>query len=154
MRAKTISTLAVLLGLVLAAGCTGSGGGSSTVADRHMQRGVECLQSRDFDCAVEELEAAVEKNATSESYNYLGMAYRWKYNETGQGEWRDKEIAAFEKAIEMDGENVVAIKNLAYTCYAIDDKTKAADLFDRALEINPYDPEKREMEKMIAEGRE
>jgi len=157
MKSATRFAIVLLLAVVALTGCSRSGGGETAkedaVADRHMQRGVECLQSGELDCAVKELEMAGDRHATSDAFNYLGMTYRMKYNNTALGEWKDKEIEAFKRAIELDDQNVIAVKNLGATYYYMGEKAKAADLFERALELNPYDPEKYELEKMIAEGR-
>ena len=82
----------------------------------------------------------------------MGMAYRFKYNRLGAPELRQKEMAAFQKAIEVDPKNWGAMINLATTYYADGQKGKAAPLFKKALELKPDHPEKAEIEKLIAAG--
>jgi Tfp pilus assembly protein PilF len=82
----------------------------------------------------------------------LGMAYRFKYNQLGVPEFRQKEMAAFQKAIEIDPKNWVAMINLATTYQADGQKAKAAALFKKALELNPDHPEKAALQKLIAAG--
>jgi cytochrome c-type biogenesis protein CcmH/NrfG len=82
----------------------------------------------------------------------IGMAYRFKYNRLGDPAFRQKEMAAFQKAVEIDPKNWVAMINLATDYYADGEKGKAAARFKKPLELNPNHPEKAEIEKMIAAG--
>jgi tetratricopeptide (TPR) repeat protein len=112
------------------------------------------FQKREYDQAIEGYKKylALEPQAAG-AYNMLGMAYRFKYNETGIMDLRDKEILSFQKAIELDPKFWVAMINLGTTYYYNGDKAKAAPLFARALLLHPDHPEKVQLEQMIAEGR-
>jgi Flp pilus assembly protein TadD len=61
-------------------------------------------------------------------------------------------MAAFQKAVEIDPKNWVAMINLATDYYDEGQKDKAAVLFKKALELNPNHPEKAAIQKMIAAG--
>jgi cytochrome c-type biogenesis protein CcmH/NrfG len=61
-------------------------------------------------------------------------------------------MAAFQKAVEIDPKNWVAMINLATDYYAEGQKAKAVPLFKKALELNPNHPEKAEIQKLIAAG--
>ena len=60
-------------------------------------------------------------------------------------------MAAFQKAVEIDPKNWVALINLATDYYTDGQQAKAAPLFKKALELNPDHPEKLAL-KMIAAG--
>jgi tetratricopeptide (TPR) repeat protein len=128
-------------------GCGGDG------ADKYMQEGFVYFQQQKYDQAIASYEKAIQAEPrAAAAYNMLGMAYRFKYNQLGVPELRQKEMAAFQKAIEIDPKNWVAMINLAATYYADGQKGKAAPLFKKALELKPDHPEKAEIEKMIAAG--
>jgi Tfp pilus assembly protein PilF len=82
----------------------------------------------------------------------MGMAYRFKFNKLGVPEFRQKEMAAFQKAIDIDPKNWVAMINLATDYYADGEKDKAAVLYKKALELKPDHPEKADIQKRIAAG--
>ncbi len=129
----------------------GCGGGDT--ADKYVQQGVAHFQKQEYDLAIQSYEQAIKlepKNAVA--YNLLGMAYRFKYNQTANPEMRAKEIAAFQKSIEINPNYWVAMINLGATYYYQGDKAKAAPLFKKALILNPDNPERAQLEKMIAEG--
>jgi tetratricopeptide (TPR) repeat protein len=142
--AKAISVL-VLLALL------GCGGGDS--AEKFIQEGLAHFQKQEYDQAIASYEKAIKlEPRAATAYNMLGMAYRFKYNQLRNPELREKEIAAFKQAIEVDPKYWVALINLASTYYYQGDKAKAAPLFKKALALNPDHPEKAQIEKMIAEG--
>ena len=139
----------ILTALILAAllGCGGD------KAEQYMQQGFVHLQQQKYDEAIASYEKAITlQPRAAAAYNMIGMAYRFKYNQLGVPEFRQKEMAAFEKAVEIDSKNWVAMINLATDCYAEGDKARAAGLFKKALELNPDHPEKADIQKMIAAG--
>ena len=139
----------ILTTMVLAA-TLGCGGDS---ADKYIQEGFINFQHQKYDEAVVSYERAIKAEPrAATAYNMMGMAYRFKYNQLGVPEFRQKEMAAFQKAVEIDPKNWVAMINLATDYYADGQKGKAAALFKKALELNPNHPEKAEIEKMIAAG--
>ena len=122
-------------------------------ADKYMQEGFINFQQQKYDEAIASYEKAIKlEPRAAAAYNMIGMAYRFKYNQLGVPEFRQKEMAAFQKAVEIDPKNWVAMINLATDYYADGQKDKAAPLFKKALELNPNHPEKAKIQKMIAAG--
>jgi tetratricopeptide (TPR) repeat protein len=137
----------VLLFPALILGC----GGES--ADKYAQEGVAYFQQQKYDEAIASYQKAINLDPKAAGvYNLLGMAYRFKYNQLGNPEFREKEITAFRRALEVDPNFWVAMINLGATYYYMGEKAKAAPLFKKALELNPTHPEKAEIEKLIVEG--
>jgi tetratricopeptide (TPR) repeat protein len=140
----------LMLFLELLAALMGCGGES---AEKYMQAGFVNFQHQNYDEAIANYEKAIKlQPRAAAAYNMIGMAYRFKFNKLGVPEFREKEIAAFQKAVEIDPKNWVALINLGTDYYAEGQKAKAAPLFKRALELNPDHPEKPALQKMIAEG--
>ena len=89
----------------------------------------------------------------SVGYNLLGMAYRFKFNQTGTQEYKDKEIEFFKKAVTLDPKFWVAHKNLAASLYYQNRKKEAVPYLEKALELQPNDPEKPLLLQWINEGK-
>jgi len=139
-----------ILTTMLLAAILGCGGDN---ADKYIQEGFVYFQQQKYDEAIASYEKAIKAEPrAAAAYNMIGMAYRFKYNKLGVPEFRQKEMAAFQKAVEIDPKNWVAMINLATDYYADGEKGKSAALFKKALELNPNHPEKAEIEKMIAAG--
>jgi len=139
----------ILTSLLLAAlmGCGGDN------ADQYMQEGFINFQQQKYDEAIASYEKAVKlQPRAADAYNMIGMAYRFKYNRLGVPEFRQQEMAAFQKAMDIDPKNWVAMFNLATDYSAGGQQAKAAPLFKKALELNPNHPEKAAIQKMIAAG--
>jgi tetratricopeptide (TPR) repeat protein len=139
----------ITTGVLLAAlmGCVGDS------AEKYMQAGFVDFQQQRYDEAIANYEKAIKlQPRAAAAYNMMGMAYRFKYNKVGVPEFRQKEMAAFEKAVEIDPKNWVALINLGTDYYAEGQKAKAAPLFKKALELNPGHPEKLALQKMIEQG--
>jgi len=140
---------AILIALVLAAlsGCSGDN------AEKYLQQGFSQFQQQQYDQAIQSYRKAIEVQPNNAAaYNMIGMAYRFKYNQSANQEWRAQEIAAFQKAVAINPNYWVALINLGTTYYYQGEKTKAAPLFKKALALNPGHPEKATLEKMIAAG--
>jgi tetratricopeptide (TPR) repeat protein len=138
----------ILTAMLLAAipGCGGD------PADKYTREGFVYFQQQKYDEAIASYEKAIKtESRPGAAYNMIGMAYRFKHNQGGAPEFHQKEMAAFQKAIETDPKNWVAMINLGTDYYADGDKGKAAALFKKALELNPNHPEKSAILKMIAE---
>jgi tetratricopeptide (TPR) repeat protein len=121
--------------------------------EKNLQAGFAYFQQHDYDRAIENYERAIAVGAKSPgAYNMLGMAYRFKYQETGKPELQQNEIDAFEKALSLDPKYWAAMINLGTTLYARGEKAQAIPWFKKALALNPNHPEKAQIEKMIAEG--
>ena len=139
-----------ILTTMFLAAILGCGGDSP---DKYMQEGFVNFQQQKYDEAIVNYEKAIKlEPRAAAAYNMLGMAYRFKYNQLGVPELRQKEMAAFQKAIEIDPKNWVAMINLGTDYYTDGQKDKAAALFKKALELKPDHPEKAEIEKLIAAG--
>ncbi len=137
--------LAVILLLTLPA-CSDPG-------EKYLQEGFASFQQHDYDKAIEYYEKAVAMGTKSAgAFNMLGMAYRFKFQQTGSPELQQNEIDAFQKAVNLDPKYWVAMVNLGTTYYARGDKAQAAVWLKKALALNPNHPEKAQIEKMIAEG--
>lgn len=143
------AALGLILILLAAAGCGGSGSG----AQQHFDAGAEQFGEGNYDAAIASYEKGLALEPRSAvGYNLLGMAYRLKFNTLRATEWKDKEIAAFRRAVEADSTFYPAQINLGATLYYMGEKAEAAPHFRRALELHPDNPERADLEKFIREG--
>lgn len=111
------------------------------------------LQEGDYDKAIEKYREAIKlEPGSSLVYNLLGMAYRFRYGLTRQMAYKKEEIAAFEKAIELDETYWVSYINLGNTHYHMGQPRRAAPYFKRALELYPDHPERPLFEKILREA--
>jgi tetratricopeptide (TPR) repeat protein len=141
-----------ILGFVVLIVLTSCGGGGET-GEKYLQAGFVNFQKQEYDQAIANFQKAVKlEPRAAAAYNMMGMAYRFKATQMGIPELRAKEIGAFQKALEIDPNYVVALINLGVTYYGQGEKAKAAPLFKKALALNPNHPEKAQFEKMIAAG--
>jgi tetratricopeptide (TPR) repeat protein len=126
--------------------------GEKGSADQLFTEGAKYIEQGQYDKAIELYQRGIKVEPKSAmGYNLLGMAYRFKFNQTGEQMWRDKEIESFEKAIELAPDFAVALINLGATYYYSGEKQKAAPYFKHALEVYPQHPEAEEIKQMIAE---
>lgn len=117
-----------------------------------LEQGAGLMEKKKYDQAIATFKQAIKEEPNSAvTYNLLGMAYRFKYNQVRSQDLKNQEIAAFKKALEIDPNYWVALINLGATYYYLGEKAKAAPLFKKALSLNPDHPEKAELEKMIQE---
>ena len=122
-------------------------------AQKLVEEGAGQMQQKHYDQAIAIFQKALQEEPQSATtYNLLGMAYRFKYNEVRNKDLKNQEIAAFKKAIEIDPTYWIALINLGATYYYMGEKAQAAPLFKKALTINPNHPDKVQLEKMIQEG--
>jgi len=120
-----------------------------------LEKGQAAFKQGKFDQALQAYDQALKKEPRSAViFNLKGMAYRFKYNQLRSPDLKEKEIAAFEKAIEMDPKFIPALVNLGSTFYFSDRKQEAAEQFKKVLEIMPQHPEAEQLKKMIAEAGE
>ena len=119
-----------------------------------VDEGIKLFQEGNYDASIQKYNEAlkVEPN-NSIAYNLLGMAYRFKFNQTGTQEYKTKEIEYFKEAIDLDPKYWVAYKNLAATLYYLDRKKEAVPYLEKALELQPNDPEKSLLLQWIEEGK-
>jgi tetratricopeptide (TPR) repeat protein len=121
----------------------------------YLEKGQEAFKQGKFDQALQTYDEALKKEPRSAViHNLKGMAYRFKYNQLRSPDLKEKEIAAFQKAIEMDPKFIPALVNLGSTYYFSDKKQEAAEQFKRVLELMPQHPEAEQLKKMIAEAEE
>src|SRR4030065_71741 len=121
----------LILTTMLLTAILGCGGDS---AEKYIQEGFVNFQQQKYDEAIASYEKAIQAEPrAAAAYNMMGMAYRFKYNQLGVPELRQKEMAAFQKAIEIDPKNWVAMINLATSYSADGQKAKAAPLFKKDL---------------------
>lgn len=133
--------------LAVLAGC------GNNSAEKYMQAGFVSFRQQRYGEAIANYEKAIQLQPQSAAaYNMIGMTYRFKYYQLGAPELRQKELAAFEKAVEIDPKNWLVLINLATTYYALGQRAKAAPLYKKALELNPNYPEKLFLQKLIEEG--
>jgi len=141
--------------MVMAAGLVTAVALAQSQTQKLVEQGTALMEKQQFDEALATFQKALKEEPKSAViYNLMGMAYRFKYLQVRNQELRQKEIAAFQKAIEIDPNFWVALINLGVTYYQSGDKTKAAPLFKKALSLKPDHPEKAMFEKMIQEGGE
>ena len=128
--------------------------GNDNDAQSKLNEGGKSFQKGDYDSAIQKYNEALEVDPdNSIGYNLLGMAYRFKFNQTGAQEYKDKEIEALKKAIELDPQYWVAYKNLAASLYYQNKKKEAVPYLEKALELQPNDPEKTLLLQWIKEGK-
>jgi len=129
------------------------GGCGPETPEKFLKEGFIQFQQQNYDGAIQNYEKAIALGAkSSNAYNMLGMAYRFKYQQTKDPKLETSEILFFQKAVEIDPGCWMAMVNLGTTYYYRGDKAKAAVWFKKALAVNPQHPEKAQIEKMIAEG--
>ena len=116
-------------------------------------RGQEAFKSGRFDLAQDNYQRALNLQPDSAMvYNLVGMAYRFQYNQKQEPELKKQEIAAFEKAVQLQPKFVVALVNLGSSHYYAGNKTEASRYFKQVVELAPNHPEAELLKKMIAES--
>ncbi len=118
------------------------------------EEGQKLFEAKKYDEAIAKYEKGLKLAPRSAAgYNYLGMAYRFKYNTEKDISLREKEIEAFKRAVECDSTFWVAFVNLGATYYYSGQKREAVSYLSRALELFPEHHEREQILKMIEEGR-
>ncbi|MFQ6079096.1 MAG: tetratricopeptide repeat protein [Thermodesulfobacteriota bacterium] len=119
----------------------------------YFEEGASLVQRGKYDEAIEKYKKGLRKETHSAvGYNYLGIAYRNKYAQLRSLKWRQKEIDAFKKALELDPNFYLPYINLGRTYYDMGNRKEAAFYFKKGLEIFPEHPSRELIEKMIREG--
>ncbi len=143
--------LPVLALFIVLASCTGLQ--NKKGATSYFDEGAALTQKGKCDEGIEKYKNGLQKEPRSAvGYNYLGMAYRCKYSQLRSLEWRQREIEAFKKAIELDPNFYLPYINLGTTYYDMGNRKEAALYFRKALEIFPEHPSRELIEGMIREG--
>jgi tetratricopeptide (TPR) repeat protein len=120
-----------------------------------MNEGAQLVQQGKYNDAIRKYQEGIlidPNNAVA--YNLLGMAYRFRFNQSGAQEFKDKEIEAFRKAISVDPKFWTAYKNLSASLYYQGRKKDAVPYLERSLELQPNDPEKQLLLQWIEEGKQ
>ena len=139
-----------LMFFLIICGCTGNNNDAQSL----INEGGSLFQKGNYDSAIQKYNEALQIDPNNSiGYNLLGMAYRFKFNQTGTQEFKDKEIESFKKAIELDPKYWVAYKNLAASLYYQNRKKEAVPYLEKALDLQPNDPEKLLLLKWIEEGK-
>ena len=147
MKTKLLLALAATL---LITGCTDQNESAQNLLDD----GIKLFQEGDIDSSIKKYNEALKVEPdNSIAYNLLGMAYRFKFNQTGTQEYKTKEIESFKKAIDLDPKYWIAYKNLAASLYYQDRKKEAVPYLEKALKLQPNDPEKLLLLQWIEEGK-
>jgi len=129
-------------------------GGEPKTAEGFLSRGEKEYQSEKYDKAIVSFRRGLALDGGSaRGYHLLGLAYRMKYNTTREGEWKGKELQAFEDAVAADSTYWPAHVNLGAALFYLGRKRDAARHFSTALKLNPQNPERKKLEEMIREGR-
>ncbi len=145
----------VVVGLVAAGTAVGLflALGEEESAAELFERGAEAFEEGRYDDAIDLYKEALEKEPESSvGYNLLGMGYRFLYLQTRNTGYREKEIEAFRKAIELDPRNYAALVNLGATLYDQGDRVEGAQFLQQALEVYPNHPDRAQIEEMIRQA--
>lgn len=142
---------AVILLYMIMNGCSdGKSTGSATLLDE----GIMLFQQGKYGKAADKYREAIQKDPGDHvAYNLLGMAYRFQFNRLGAQKYKDKEIEAFRKSIELEPDYWAAYKNLAASLYYQGRKKEAVPYLEKALQLQPDDPEKELLLQWIEEGK-
>jgi len=123
-------------------------------ASDYFEEGVSLVQKGKYDEAIKKYKKGLRREPRSAvGYNYLGMAYGYKYEQLRSIDWKNKEIEAFKKAIELDPNFFRPYFNLGITYRNMGNPKEAAPYFKRCLELYPEHPNRELIEKMIQAGK-
>lgn len=151
MKRKRLLLLFVLLIAVIMT--FQSCGNKEMNAGDFFQEGQKLFQQQKYAEAITKYEKGLDKEPDNAiGYNLMGMAYRFRFNQTGTQEFKEKEIAAFKKAVELDPKYWIAYKNLSASLYYEGRKKEAVPYIEKSLELQPNDPEKALLQKWLKEG--
>lgn len=150
LRSVLLSAALCLFVLSALAGCSPA----QRPAETLLNEGAALVQEGKIDDAIAKYREALTADPDSHiGYNLLGMAYRMKFNQLGAQKYKDMEIEAFQKAIDREPDFWVAYKNIAASLYYQGKKREAVPYLEKALELQPGDPERETLLKWIEEGK-
>lgn len=96
----------------------------------------------DYDAAIEQLNAALERNPyASSAYAWRGEAYFWKgFNSEGAqaSQYFERSVADFNQALEQREFNSFAAAGLGWSLQALERYDASVEAFDQALESAPW----------------
>ncbi len=143
--------LSIMVLLTLLTACAGLRDRKS--ASSYFDEGALLVKQGKYDEAIEKYQRGLRREPRSAvGYNYLGIAYRFKYEQLRSLSWREKEIEAFKTAIELDPNFYLPYINLGTTYYGMGNLKEAALYLRKGLEIFPEHPSREIIEQMIQEG--
>ena len=144
-----------IIALILACGIvlpTCAGVEMKSAAD-YFEEGSLLFKKGAYDDAIKKYKKGLRREPGSAvGYNYLAIAYRGKYEQLRSVDWREKEIEAFKKALELDPNFYLPYVNLGITYYDMGNFKEATRLLKKALEIFPEHPSRERIEQMIKAG--
>ncbi len=141
----------ILALLIMLAACAGWQEMKS--ASEYFEEGAALISKGKYDQAIKKYKKGLRIEPRSAvGYNYLGMAYGYKYEQLRSLDWREKEIEAFKKAIELDPNFFRPYFNLGITYHNMGKPKEAANYFKKCLEIYPEHPKRELIEKMMLEA--
>jgi tetratricopeptide (TPR) repeat protein len=145
------SILPILAFLIILPACTALQAKKS--ATSYFDEGALLVKQGKYNEAIKKYKKGLRREPHSAvGYNYLGISYRNKYAQLRSLKWREREIEAFKKAIELDPNFYLPYINLGTTYYDIGNRKDAALCFKKGLEIFPEHPSREMIEEMIREG--
>jgi len=134
--------------LIILAGCAADKG----QVKQYLDQGVQQFKQGNYQEAIATYQKAQEQDPDNALiYNLLGMAYRFRFNQSGTQEFKEAEIRAFKKAVELDPKFVVAYKNLIASLYYQNRKKETIPYIQKVLELNPNDPDKTFLKNLLQE---
>jgi tetratricopeptide (TPR) repeat protein len=119
----------------------------------YFEEGASLVQKGKIDEGIEQYKKGLRREPRSSvGYNYLAIAYRRKYEQLRSLDWREKEIEAFKKSIEMDPNFYLPYVNLGKTYYDMARFKEAAFYLKKGLEIYPEHPGRELIDQMIQQA--
>jgi len=142
--------LLMLAFVMILANCTTLDRKSATA---YFEEGASLVQKGKVDEGIEQYKKGLRREPRSSvGYNYLAIAYRRKYEQLRSLDWREKEIEAFKKSIEMDPNFYLPYVNLGKTYYDMARFKEAAFYLKKGLEIYPEHPGRELIDQMIQQA--
>ena len=121
--------------------------------EKYLQQGFSNFQQQDYAGAIKNYEQAITLGVKSAyAYNMLGMAYRFKFQQSHDPTLQESEIISFQKAVDLDPKYLPAVINLAATYHSRGDQAKTAVWVKKALALSPNPQAKAQIDKLLAEG--
>ncbi|UCD70968.1 MAG: tetratricopeptide repeat protein [Syntrophobacterales bacterium] len=143
--------LLILAVLIILAACAGMQNKKS--ATSYFEEGAVLVKQGKYDLAIKRYKKGLRIEPRSAvGYNYLGIAYRYKYDQLRSLDWKRREIEAFKKAIKLDPNFYLPYINLGTTYYVMENLKESAIYLKKGLEIFPEHPSRELIEQMIQEG--
>jgi len=136
----------VLAGLILALVVLASTGCTKLEARDHLNKGVQSYKNARYEEAIEHFKSAVSLDPSLLNARiYLATAYAQQYvpgAETDENKrYAGQAIDEYKKVLAVDPANVNSVKGIAYLYLQEKDFADAKQYYNRAVQIDPNDPE-------------